>query len=76
MNYTPRFDLRLLRFMLDLSQDELARRAGVSQTAFRRVENGRPKVSPKVRRAILGVLVEEAAIRTSSDQAHTPPEAA
>lgn len=57
---TAPLDLRLLRVALRLSQDELARRAGVSPSTISRVERGYRRPSPRVIQAIMAVLQSDA----------------
>ncbi len=73
---TPETRLRLLRILLRLSQDELARRAGLNQSTICRMERGYSRPTPRVLAAIERVLEEEAegqpTVDIASSRAPTP----
>lgn len=52
-------DLRLLRIIRGLSQDELAKRAGLDPSTISRLERGYRRPTPRVLKAVLGVLKPE-----------------
>ena len=51
------FDLRIIRALLDLSSEELAKDLGVSRQTISNLENGRSKTT-KLYKLAIGYLVE------------------
>lgn len=51
------FDLRIIRALLDLTSEELAKDLGVSRQTISSLENGRSKTT-KLHRLAIGYLVE------------------
>lgn len=52
-----KFDLRIIRALLDLSAEELAKDLGVSRQTISRLENGRSKTT-KLYKLAIGYLIE------------------